>query len=149
STSHRPVSRNRRCSGRLARFWSLPRPHVRLRGELFRALPHHPPAGGSRDCTRVGASRVVAIAGEIAVSDAYRIVRTPRAGGILVIADHASNRVPDDIELGIDPALMHEHIAVDVGVAGIAERMAQNEGTAAFLGNVSRLVCDTNREEYD
>ena len=92
---------------------------------------------------------MVAIAGETAVSEAYRIVGTPQAGGILVIADHASNRVPHDIELGIDPALMHEHIAVDVGVAGIAERMAENESTAAFLGNVSRLVCDTNREEHD
>ncbi len=81
--------------------------------------------------------------------EAYRLVGTPRFGGILIMADHASNRVPDDIELGIDPALMTEHIAVDIGVAGIAERMAAQEGTAAFLGNVSRLVCDTNREEHD
>ena len=66
-----------------------------------------------------------------------------------MVADHASNRVPDDIALDIDPALMNEHIAIDIGVAGIAERMAQREGTAAFLGNVSRLVCDTNRRADD
>jgi len=83
------------------------------------------------------------------IEDAYRLVGTPRFGGILIMADHASNRVPDDIELRIDPALMNEHIAIDIGVAGIAERMAEREGTAAFLGNVSRLVCDTNREEHD
>lgn len=81
--------------------------------------------------------------------EAYRLLGTPRFGGILVLADHASNRVPDDISLGIDPALMEEHIAVDIGVAGIAEKMAESAGTAAFLGNVSRLVCDTNREEAD
>jgi len=81
--------------------------------------------------------------------EAYRLVGTPRFGGVLIMADHASNRVPEDISLGIDPALMTEHIAVDIGVAGVAERMAANEGTAAFLGNVSRLVCDTNREEHD
>jgi predicted N-formylglutamate amidohydrolase len=81
--------------------------------------------------------------------EAWRLVGTPRFGGLLVVADHASNRVPEDIHLGIDPALMEQHIAVDIGVAGIAERMAQREGTAAFLGNVSRLVCDTNREEHD
>lgn len=79
--------------------------------------------------------------------EAWRLVGSPRFGGILIVADHASNRVPDDIELGIDRALMDEHIAVDIGVAGISEMMAQREGTAAFLGNVSRLVCDTNRRE--
>jgi len=83
------------------------------------------------------------------IEEAFRIVGTPRFGGILVVADHAANRVPDDIDLGIDPALLDEHIAVDVGVAGIAERMAAREGTAALLGNVSRLVCDTNRTEHD
>ena len=64
------------------------------------------------------------------------------------LADHASNRVPDDIVLGIDPALLGQHIAIDLGVAEVAEIMAQRTGTAAFLGNVSRLVCDFNREEH-
>lgn len=81
--------------------------------------------------------------------EAYRQFGTPTAGGILIVADHASNRVPDDIVLGIDPALMDEHIAIDIGVAGIAEHMARMPGTAAMLGNVSRLVCDTNRTEAD
>ena len=80
-------------------------------------------------------------------SEAFRIVGTPRFGGILVVSNHASNRVPDDIDLGIDPALLDLHIAHDIGVLGIAERMAQRPGAAAFLGNVSRLVCDFNREE--
>jgi len=66
-----------------------------------------------------------------------------------VVADHASNRVPDGIDLGIAPHLLDEHIAIDIGVAGIAEVMAGREGTAALLGNVSRLVCDTNRTEAD
>lgn len=81
------------------------------------------------------------------IEEAYRIVGTPRFGGILVVSDHASNRVPDDIDLGIDPALLDEHIAVDIGVGAIGEIMAQNAGIAAFQGNVSRLVCDFNRDE--
>jgi len=81
--------------------------------------------------------------------EAWRLMGTPRFGGILVVADHASNRVPEDVDLGIDAALMNEHIAIDIGVAGVAERMAQQSGTAALLGNVSRLVCDTNRRESD
>ena len=78
----------------------------------------------------------------------YRLLGTPRFGGILIVGDHASNHVPQGIDLGIDSALLRLHIAQDIGVMGVAERMAQRPGTAAFLGNVSRLVCDFNREEH-
>ena len=76
----------------------------------------------------------------------YRLIGTPRFGGILIVSDHASNRVPPGIELGIAPHLLDEHIAIDIGVAGVAERMVERPGFAAFLGNVSRLVCDLNRD---
>jgi len=82
-------------------------------------------------------------------SDFHRLLGTPQAGGILVVSDHASNRVPDDIDLGIDPALLELHIGIDIGVGAIAERMIAapgSGGTAAWLGNVSRLVCDYNRK---
>lgn len=82
------------------------------------------------------------------VDAAYRILGVPRAGGVLVVSDHASNRVPEDIDLGIDPALLDQHIAVDIGVAGVAELLVEGTGCAAFLGNVSRLVCDFNRDEH-
>lgn len=81
------------------------------------------------------------------IQDAFRLLGEPRFGGVLVVADHASNRVPEDIDLGIDPALLDQHIAIDIGVAGVAARMAERPGTAAFLGGVSRLVCDYNRDE--
>jgi len=79
--------------------------------------------------------------------EAYRILGEPRGGGILIVSDHASNRVPADIDLGIEPALLDEHVAIDIGVAALAERMVAGGGFAAFLGNVSRLVCDFNRPE--
>jgi predicted N-formylglutamate amidohydrolase len=82
------------------------------------------------------------------MSEAYQILGTPRFGGILVVSDHASSRVPGDIDLGIDQALLDQHIAVDIGVAGVAAHMAQRPGIAAFLGGVSRLVCDFNRDEH-
>jgi predicted N-formylglutamate amidohydrolase len=78
-------------------------------------------------------------------SDYHRLLGTPRTGGVLVVSDHASNRVPEDIDLGIDPALLDLHIGIDIGVAAIAGRMVA-DGTAAWLGNVSRLVCDYNRK---
>lgn len=79
-------------------------------------------------------------------SEASRILGTPRFGGILVVSDHASNAVPADIDLGIDPALLDQHIAVDIGVGPIGAMMAERAGVAAFQGSVSRLVCDFNRD---
>lgn len=82
------------------------------------------------------------------MSEAFRLLGTPRFGGILVVSDHASNRVPDDIELGIDSALLSQHIAVDIGVAEVGALMALRPGIAAFQAHASRLVCDVNREPH-
>ena len=81
----------------------------------------------------------------------YRQVGTDdlRPGGLLCVADHASNFVPDDIELGIDRALLDQHIAVDIGVEGIADRLARRHGIPAHIACVSRLVCDFHRNEDD
>lgn len=86
--------------------------------------------------------------GVTAVNEAFRLIGTPRFGGILVVSDHASNRVPPDIDLGIDPALLDQHIAVDIGVGAVGALMAQQPGIAAFQAGVSRLVCDVNREPH-
>lgn len=66
---------------------------------------------------------------------------------LLIIADHASNHVPADIDLGIDPSLLNNHIAVDIGVAQISRLVAEQLGCTAILGGVSRLVIDLNRED--
>lgn len=84
----------------------------------------------------------------VAVSEAFAILGQPRFGGILVVSDHASNHVPDDIELGIAVDLLNQHIAVDIGVAEVGAFMAQRPGIATFQGGVSRLVCDFNRDEH-
>jgi predicted N-formylglutamate amidohydrolase len=68
-------------------------------------------------------------------------------GGILIVADHASNHVPADIDLGIDPAILGRHVAIDIGVAPLAHALCISLGCGAILAGVSRLVCDLNREE--
>ncbi|QIG52823.1 N-formylglutamate amidohydrolase [Altererythrobacter sp. BO-6] len=78
----------------------------------------------------------------------YRQVGEPKPGGIVSVVDHASNFVPLDIELGIDGELLEDHIALDIGVAGVAGRMARRHGIAAHLATVSRLVIDLHREEH-
>lgn len=82
------------------------------------------------------------------MSEAFAILGQPRFGGILVVSDHASNHVPDDIELGIAADLLNQHIAVDIGVAEVGAFMAQRPRIATFQGGVSRLVCDFNRDEH-
>lgn len=81
------------------------------------------------------------------MSEAWRDLGQARAGGVLLIADHAANAVPPDIDLDIDTALLDNHIAVDIGVAEVAERLVVAGAVdAAVLGGVSRLVIDLNRE---
>lgn len=77
----------------------------------------------------------------------YRHVGDLAPGGIVCVVDHASSFVPDDIPLGIAPELLGKHIAVDIGVESVAERMALGHGIPAHIACVSRLVCDLHREE--
>jgi predicted N-formylglutamate amidohydrolase len=81
------------------------------------------------------------------VTEAFRQRGTPSPGGIVLVADHASNAVPADITLGIPAHLLHEHIAVDIGTEAIAEILAHEHAIPAHIAAVSRLVCDLNREE--
>lgn len=70
-------------------------------------------------------------------------------GGVLIVGDHASNHVPANIDLGIDPALLDQHIALDIGVSEVAALLVQaGAADAAYLGAVSRLVIDLNRDEH-
>ena len=57
------------------------------------------------------------------------------------------NYVPDDVALGIDPALLDQHMAIDIGVAPLARALCDRIGCMGVLGAVSRLVIDYNREE--
>jgi predicted N-formylglutamate amidohydrolase len=79
----------------------------------------------------------------------FEILGKPRKGGVLIIGDHASNHVPSDIDLGIDPACLNTHIAWDIGVAPVARLIAREDGFSAFLGGYSRLVVDLNRDLHD
>lgn len=81
------------------------------------------------------------------MTEVFRQIGTPTPGGIVLVADHASNAVPGDITLGIPERLLHEHIALDIGTEAIAELMAQDHAIPAHIAAVSRLVCDLNREE--
>ena len=69
-----------------------------------------------------------------------------QAHDLLLLCDHASNFVPSDIDLGIDPALLDLHIAIDIGAAPLTRGLAARLHAPAILGTVSRLVLDLHRE---
>jgi predicted N-formylglutamate amidohydrolase len=81
------------------------------------------------------------------MDQSFELIAGEAASPFLLIADHASNRVPEGIELGIDPALLGLHIAVDIGVATLARALCHRLDCPGILGAVSRLVIDLNREE--
>lgn len=83
------------------------------------------------------------------MNEAWHLLGTPVTGGILIVGDHASNHVPAYIALGIDPSLLDQHIALDIGVSEVAALLVQaGAADASYLGAVSRLVIDLNRDEH-
>lgn len=70
---------------------------------------------------------------------------------IVLLCDHASNRVPENLPsaLGLDQSEMERHIAYDIGAAGLTKSMGRNLSAPVVLSNFSRLVIDPNRGEDD
>jgi predicted N-formylglutamate amidohydrolase len=89
----------------------------------------------------------VADGDEVAVNDAWIDISGEPATGLLLIGDHASNRVPAGIDLGVSTELLGQHVAIDIGVAPLGEAICAALGCPGILGGVSRLVIDLNREE--
>ena len=72
------------------------------------------------------------------------------AGGLLIIGDHASNRVPPPYgDLGLPAAELERHIAYDIGTEALVRRLAALTGAPALLTRFSRLLIDANRGEDD
>jgi len=69
-------------------------------------------------------------------------------GDVLLLCDHASNAVPDEIALGVAPELLDLHIAVDIGAAALTRALADRLDAPAILASVSRLVIDLHRETH-
>ncbi len=77
---------------------------------------------------------------------AFTVERAASANPLLLCCDHASNRVPASLgTLGLDPALLASHIAWDIGIRGVAVRLAELIDATLVLQNYSRLVIDCNR----
>ncbi len=70
-------------------------------------------------------------------------------GRLLIIADHASNAVPEGIALGVSAEDLQKHIAWDIGTAALARGLSDTLDAPAILATASRLVADCNRAPED
>ncbi|GJD29560.1 hypothetical protein PMNALOAF_0795 [Methylobacterium adhaesivum] len=72
------------------------------------------------------------------------------ARGLLLVCDHASNHVPDDLaRLGVPDHEFARHIAYDIGAAAVTRHLAALLGAPAILTRFSRLIIDPNRGRAD
>ncbi len=77
-------------------------------------------------------------------------MRVPREGGasdFVFTADHAGKLIPARLgDLGVAAADLERHIAWDIGIAAVTERLSAALDATAVLQTYSRLVIDCNRD---
>jgi predicted N-formylglutamate amidohydrolase len=83
------------------------------------------------------------------MNDCAELIEGEPGTGLFLIADHASNHVPDGMTLGIPEDLLREHIAIDIGVEPLSRELARRLRCPAVLARYSRLVVDLNRDAED
>ena len=64
---------------------------------------------------------------------------------VLISVEHASNAVPEDIDLGVSSDVLDSHVAWDPGAPEVASIIAADLAAPLFLGRYTRLVADLNR----
>ncbi len=77
---------------------------------------------------------------------AFEICNPRATVPVLLVCDHATAIIPERYErLGLDPTILHRHVAWDIGAADLARRLAHVLGATAVLSRFSRLLIDPNR----
>jgi len=81
------------------------------------------------------------------IHSAFRILRPEGKGRYIIFCDHASNRIPAELEnLGLPASALERHIAWDIGAAGVTTELSRIFDAPAILCGTSRLVVDCNRQ---
>jgi len=83
-------------------------------------------------------------------NNAYECLNLDGGAPLLLICDHASNRVPPELDnLGLTLEQLNQHIGWDIGAADIARALSRLMDAPAVLCSTSRLVIDVNRAPGD
>lgn len=71
----------------------------------------------------------------------------PPDSRFVLVADHAGNAIPRALgDMGVAAPDLRRHIAWDIGIAGLADRLADRLGAPLVRQRYSRLVIDCNRD---
>ncbi|MGD9614126.1 MAG: N-formylglutamate amidohydrolase [Alphaproteobacteria bacterium] len=74
------------------------------------------------------------------------VLRPEGGSDFLLTADHAGRAVPCSLgDLGVSESEWQRHIAWDIGIAAVTERLSRALDAATVLQTYSRLVIDCNR----
>jgi len=80
---------------------------------------------------------------------AFQVLNPNGASPFLLTADHAGRVIPRALGmLGVAAGDLRRHIAWDIGIAGVTERLAAALDATAILQTYSRLVIDCNRQPH-
>lgn len=78
---------------------------------------------------------------------AAQTLRPHGQGRFVFICDHASNHIPAELnQLGLPASVLQEHVAWDIGAAGVTRVLSEQLDSPAILCGTSRLVIDCNRQ---
>jgi predicted N-formylglutamate amidohydrolase len=78
------------------------------------------------------------------------LVEGDRTRGLVLLADHARNALPDEYgDLGLPASEFSRHIAYDIGVEMVTRGLAARLRAPAAMAAYSRLLIDPNRGEDD
>ena len=76
-----------------------------------------------------------------------RLLRDAGTSDLFLTGDHAGRAIPRRLrQLGVADAGLERHIAWDIGIAGVTERLSAALDATAILQTYSRLVIDCNRD---
>lgn len=80
----------------------------------------------------------------------FELVNPNGQGDLVLVCDHASNRVPASLDnLGLSRHQLASHIGWDPGAALVARELSARLDAPLFLSSYSRLVIDCNRWPSD
>lgn len=76
-----------------------------------------------------------------------RVLRPEGGSDFLLTGDHAGRAIPRRLgTLGLPESERARHIAWDIGIAGVTERLSEALDATAVLQSYSRLIIDCNRQ---
>lgn len=84
--------------------------------------------------------------GAVRPADLVTVTNRDGRGRIVLICDHASNRIPPEFgTLGLDPAELQRHIAWDPGALPVSLQLSKALDAPLVAAGLSRLLIDCNR----